>query len=112
MTGHGRPWKTKIRFPTVVHSPWKSLLRFPHSHSPDEAAGRGKPKPGFPLPAATRFPFTKQNQNKHKERRPGAVTFVPAPGSFFNEKMLGDRPHRPAFTNRAIGPGFDLLINS
>ena len=39
MPGPWKPWKTKLRFPTVPTAPWKSpKTRFPHSHSTDDGS--------------------------------------------------------------------------
>src|SRR3954447_24094847 len=67
MTEPWKPWKAKLRFPTVPIDPWESpTLRFPHSRS----AGRrvivfSNKRPQYlTLAPMSAIAFESQNQNK------------------------------------------------
>ena len=93
MTGHGRRWKTKTRFPSAFHSPWKSLAAIPTFPPPRRRAGKWKAKSTFPTHVFGVYLKTQKGCLV-------ADRFAPAPGSFFNEKML--MRHEGRVENRAV----------
>ena len=86
MTGYGRVENQK-QVSHSVHSPWKSLARFPHFHRPGGCSGKVESQN-----QASHFPtaYCLWNKFKNQITKGGLapVTSFPAPGSFFDEKML------------------------